>query len=40
MHYIVHLFRVLPRARGPVHAPFTAAQVEQFRAGVVPEGDL
>jgi hypothetical protein len=40
MHYIVHLFRVF-HVRGDLYdAPFTAAQVEAFMAGVVPEGDL
>jgi hypothetical protein len=40
MHYIVHLFRAFHEQADLFDAPFTAAQVEQFRAGVIPEGDL
>jgi hypothetical protein len=40
MHYIAHLFRgyhARPELAAP---PFTPAQVERIRAGVVPDGDL
>ena len=40
MHYIVHLFRAYHEDGMLASAPFTAAQVERFRAGVVPDGEL
>jgi hypothetical protein len=40
MHYIVHLFRAFHEREDLFGAPFTPEQVERFRAGVVPEGDL
>ena len=40
MHYIVHLFRVFHEQRDLYDAPFTPAVVEQFLAGVIPDGDL
>jgi hypothetical protein len=40
MHYIVHLFRAFHERSDLADAPFTEAQVEAIRAGVVPEGDL
>jgi len=40
MHYIAHLFRALHDAPQLASVPFTPEQVAQFRAGVVPEGDL
>jgi hypothetical protein len=40
MHYIVHLFRAFHADPDLFDAPFTAAEVESFLAGVVPEGDL
>jgi hypothetical protein len=40
MHYIAHLFRACHEDPQLATAPFTPQQVAQFRAGVVPEGDL
>ena len=40
MHYIVHLFRCFHEREDLFSAPFTPAQVERFRAGIVPEGEL
>ncbi len=40
MHYIVHLFRCFHVREDLFGAPFTPAQVERFRAGIVPEGEL
>ncbi len=40
MHYILHLFRAYADEPSLFSQPFTVAQVAQFRAGVVPEGDL
>jgi hypothetical protein len=40
MHYIVHLFRAFHEQPTLSDPPFTAAQVEQFQAGVIPEGEL
>jgi hypothetical protein len=40
MHYIVHLFRAYAVDRLLFARPFTLRQVEQFRNGEVPEGDL
>jgi hypothetical protein len=40
MHYIVHLFRAYHEDGALASPPFTAAQVEAFRAGVVPDGEL
>jgi hypothetical protein len=40
MHYIAHLFRAFHDAPQLASAPFTPEQVAQFRAGVVPDGDL
>ncbi len=40
MHYIVHLFRCFHAREDLFGAPFTPAQIESFRAGVVPTGDL
>ena len=40
MHYIVHLFRVYHDRRELADPPFTPAQIERLRAGVVPDGDL
>jgi hypothetical protein len=40
MHYIVHLFRVFHEQPTLFDAPFTETQVEQFLAGVIPEGAL
>lgn len=40
MHYIVHLFRAFHVDAQLAGPPFSAAQVERFLAGVVPEGDL
>jgi hypothetical protein len=40
MHYIVHLFRSYHAAEELYHSPFTHHQVEQFKNGLVPLGDL
>ena len=40
MHYISHLFRCYHERADLGDAPFTPEQVERFRAGVVPDGDL
>jgi hypothetical protein len=40
MHYIAHLFRGYHARRELAAPPFTPAQVERMRAGVVPDGDL
>lgn len=40
MHYIAHLFRAYHETPGLSSAPFTPEQVERFRAGVVPDGEL
>ena len=40
MHYISHLFRCYHERAELDDAPFTPEQVERFRAGVVPAGDL
>ena len=40
MHYIVHLFRVFHERAELDGAPFTEAQVEAIRSGVVPGGEL
>jgi hypothetical protein len=40
MHYIVHLFRAFHGEEALYQAPFTETQVEQFRHGLVPLGDL
>ena len=40
MHYIAHLFRGFHDRRELATAPFTPAQVEQIRAGELPDGEL
>jgi hypothetical protein len=40
MHYIVHLFRSFHASEELFRPPFTARQVADFTAGVVPLGDL
>ena len=40
MHYISHLFRCYHEHPELGDAPFTPEQVERFRAGVIPGGDL
>ena len=40
MHYISHLFRAYHADGALASAPFTPAQVERFRSGVVPDGEL
>jgi len=40
MHYIAHLFRAFHERPELASRPFTPEQVELFRSGVVPEGDL
>jgi hypothetical protein len=40
MHYIAHLFRAYHEIPALGSAPFTAAQLESIRAGVVPDGEL
>jgi hypothetical protein len=40
MHYIAHLFRAYHQIPALASAPFTAAQLERIRAGVVPDGEL
>jgi hypothetical protein len=38
--YIAHLFRAYHEIAVLGSAPFTAAQLERIRAGVVPDGEL
>jgi hypothetical protein len=40
MHYILHLFRAYASDEVLFTAPFTPRQVEQFRAGRIPDGGL
>jgi hypothetical protein len=40
MHYIAHLFRAFHLHEELLGPAFTAAQVEAFAAGIVPDGDL
>jgi hypothetical protein len=40
MHYIAHLFRAYHEIPALGSAPFTEAQLERIRAGVVPDGEL
>ncbi len=40
MHYILHLFRAFAHEHTLFARPFSAEEVAQFRAGVVPEGRL
>jgi hypothetical protein len=40
MHYIAHLFRAYHEDGGLASPPFTPAQVERFRAGELPDGEL
>ena len=40
MHYLCHLFRAYHDDDALASPPFTPAQVERFRAGVVPDGEL
>jgi hypothetical protein len=40
MHYISHLFRAYHEQSALASAPFTPAQVDRFRAGTVPDGEL
>lgn len=40
MHFISHLFRCYHERPELGDAPFTSEQVERFRAGAVPDGDL
>jgi hypothetical protein len=40
MHYIAHLFRAYHDDGELASPPFTPAQVEQFRAGELPDGEL
>jgi hypothetical protein len=40
MHYIVHLFRAYHLDGALASPPFTPAQVERIRAGVLPDGEL
>jgi hypothetical protein len=40
MHYILHLFRAYAVDRAILTPPFTTAQLERFRRGEVPEGEL
>ena len=40
MHFIAHLFRAYHEIPDMGSAPFTAAQLERIRAGVVPDGEL
>ena len=40
MHYLCHLFRAYHDDGALASPPFTPAQVERFRAGVVPDGEL
>jgi hypothetical protein len=40
MHYISHLFRVFHLDDALARPPFTREQVESFRGGIVPVGEL
>jgi hypothetical protein len=40
MHYIAHLFRAYHEIPALASPPFTLAQLERIRAGVVPDGEL
>jgi len=40
MHYIAHLFRAYHADRSLSSPPFTPAQIERFRAGELPDGEL
>jgi hypothetical protein len=40
MHYIVHLFLAFHERQELVSPPFTPEQVERFRSGVIPDGEL
>lgn len=40
MRYIVHLFRCFQEQRTLFDPPFTPAQVERFKAGTIPDGEL
>jgi hypothetical protein len=40
MHYIAHLFRAYHEDASLAAPPFTPAQVERFRAGELPDGEL
>ena len=40
MHYILHLFRAYADEPSLFSEPFRPEQVAQFRADVVPEGEL
>jgi hypothetical protein len=40
MHYIAHLFRAYHEDADLASPPFTPAQVERFRAGELPDGEL
>jgi hypothetical protein len=40
MRYIVHLFRCFQEQATLFDPPFTSAQVELFRAGTIPDGEL
>jgi hypothetical protein len=40
MHYIAHLFLAFHERQELVSPPFTPEQVERFRSGVIPDGDL
>jgi hypothetical protein len=40
MHYIAHLFRAYHADASLSSSPFTPAQVERFRAGELPDGEL
>ena len=40
MHYITHVFRAYAETTSLLSRPFTRQQVESFRAGSIPDGDL
>jgi hypothetical protein len=40
MHYILHLFKAYAADESLFTPSFTPAQVEQFRAGRIPGGEL
>jgi hypothetical protein len=40
MHYIIHLFRAYADAPPLFGPPFTSQQVDSFRSGIVPKGEL
>jgi hypothetical protein len=40
MHYIAHLFRAFHLDRDLAQPPYTPEQIEAFRGGVVPQGEL